>query len=495
MAVVASNAVAACDSSSEAPPVGASAPMDGPTAQEPPEPPPAKGDANTKVITPADVGLIEVHDVEITADDRPWKKGKVGPKKVLTSAPYLELAWKWPMSPSRGFVRVWNTKKPGERPADEVRLVDFETGVVRSYAALGLQYSGLGIARGKELRDGELVTVVIHASDGLAVPWQSPLFERQALEINGGTGQAWIVELDEEDEGTGRYIYWADTRGPPGTKVVRLPFPRGTFRPTSVFDAAKVPTLVDGDGGAPWWCPAVELLADGGWTCVEEGTLVFVDGWRMYWDESTPVAYNALTKERQRLELGDCGLTSGPSDRPTWDPPRALLYCGDDYAWVVWSPEGVVRFPDDWWARSPDKRSTWDRWSTDRTVFSRVEKDEESLSWARNWLKVPTVQAVRTEWLRDYTPYGGVPAKLVHTTSSRRPLFFDIAREVLFASAVPKRCGNVWPYAGSQGRWLLGCRRPAGPDVSTVLLDFETGVEWRFPAFVGAIRSRLVPTP
>lgn len=465
-----------------------------PTVVEDAEPEPAEWEdfregKTIRTITRED--LVPVPEVTIEPEPlaEGWTTKNAGKGEVLVAAPYLELAADNPATERRGFVNVWDTKKPKDR-AKEVLLVDFEDGVVGRYDSLNFQYDQLGVAVGKAVVDGELAKVFIHARDGLVVPIRTEAFEDFERVTHSLTGHTWLLEVTHEPaEGlptprmSGRYVFWPDLRKPPQTEIRELPFTPEKFRgPQSIY-VADAPIVVDSSTWDADPCATVELEADGGWHCLARGTIALTGGWRLVYRASDvpPLFYKEGSSELQELKFDHCTVDES---RPMAEP-RVLLTCDKDLLQVIWTPERSYSL-DDWWDWSGDPFSNTAR---DGSLHAISQPENEGLSYSKyQWLNLLGPKALTTPKVHDLTP--GLSANsfgLVGDADPPRRLFaLDVEDAALRSLPKPGSCRYVHAYSTSVEAYLIGCSRTElGPSARTYLLDRSQSVAVGVPRFVG----------
>ena len=352
--------VLACDSSEREQPAASAEPQapKQDVGTTPPVPfsvhPVAKPKRET-TIRIEDIKEIEVIDLKVS-EPPDFTQGKVGRPRELLRAKHLRLSAGSPMAKNRGLVLV--TEGPGYRAKTlEAVLVDFKTGEVARFADARGPLKGMDAAFGKQLgADGWLQSVLIHA-DGLAVPWV-PEGQYQALldvVMNYGHKEIYLFAHNTKwaDNGLGTvFSKWTDLRKPPPPLTLELPFqPLATRHShTSFFGqynasrpgGAKRNVTASFRGGKQ-----VEILRDGTTRRIDPSAIVLGDGWHL-----TPglgyewVAYNEGLGEVQHIQVGpNCTPWDNVYDSRSYAPPRVDFTCTRDNAWLIWSPERMVRFP------------------------------------------------------------------------------------------------------------------------------------------------------
>ena len=297
------------------------------------------------------IGYEDTEPIEIIeAVEVPTKFERRDPGKptVLMTAKHLRLGHEFPLAENRGFVEVLDG--PGRDAAVlSAHLVDFETGPVLEVAEVYYgQYRKFGVARAQMVVDGKRQEVLVHA-DGHVVPWRQGVFEDAFLNINAGTGQAFVF-IDEDDTSNTKYSHWTDLREPPPPPTFELPF---HFAPTRerhpdklesppMYNPGRVPTLV-WSRTAPDHCPKVELRDDGTPICVPASYEALADGWRIDPGFGEGQLVNVSTGEVVVLEGNEeCSLTQDV----VATPPRAMFMCnGFGGHLYLWSPSKTARIP------------------------------------------------------------------------------------------------------------------------------------------------------
>src|SRR5690606_12116283 len=123
-------------------------------------------------IGPDDVQVMPVREVTIEGDTTPYEVGTLPKGQKLLTGKNLWLAGPFPVATDR--VVLSRTSQASEfSPALRAQLVDLQTGaILGTYDRVYHQYRTFGVAWGREKdpSSGETRRVLIHVSDGLAVP-------------------------------------------------------------------------------------------------------------------------------------------------------------------------------------------------------------------------------------------------------------------------------------------------------------------------------------
>src|SRR5690606_28579779 len=131
-------------------------------------------------------------EVTIEGDTTPYEVGTLPKGQKLLTGKNLWLAGPFPVATDRVFLNV--TSQASEfSPTLRAQLVDLQTGaILGTYDRVYHQYRTFGVAWGREKgpSSGETRRVLIHVSDGLAVPVEDfgadP--ERRILVFNAAFG-------------------------------------------------------------------------------------------------------------------------------------------------------------------------------------------------------------------------------------------------------------------------------------------------------------------
>lgn len=350
-------------------------------------------------IGPDDVQVMPVREVTIEGDTTPYEVGTLPKGQKLLTGKNLWLAGPFPVATDRVFLNV--TSQASEfSPTLRAQLVDLQTGaILGTYDRVYHQYRTFGVAWGREKdpSSGETRRVLIHVSDGLAVPVEDfgadP--ERRILVFNAAFGFAVIIQPDDptSTRGTSHYAVWHDLRSPPPPLTEVLPFVPLPRRPTVddvLVDAPTAlypylgPTVVWGEE-APEDCKRASFWPGESRHRCHHRHVPLTHEWSLiepYLDRPLAV-YHHFTDTLHVLDLNPEPCTFVPGVTVgSRNPLRLLLRCRYSNQ-MVWTPEGLFREPDE-----PQGRGLGETWNRDRTFLASA--DSELGSADTEWLDVQT---------------------------------------------------------------------------------------------------------
>jgi hypothetical protein len=451
------------------------------TDGRPTQPQPAAPDPTPVVVASKDLPEISAQPLEIASPPTFERRG-VGPGHELLRGKNLRLGDR-PVSPDRGLVATLAGPQSDAR-VDKQQLIDLSAArVIATFDAVHASFPVPHVFTGATSDAGESTVVLVDVDSGKTWPlWPTTVAQRRDIVIHPASGQAWLFDTKDADEGDVTAIApWPDlTTAPP--RATR-PFPgqlrdRETWaqpqgrRGPAVRDAANLPIFVDVTSDDED-CAKAELVADG-YRCVPYDEFALAGGWRLRLDPALSQLESRSHElgVHQRLELPEeCEVSA-----VTLDPARMLLACRDPWQWFLWSPDGTVRIPDDLVAHI--------RGASDNRVLEMRPQDEDGRPTATRWLDMverrmlvhPPVHTLTTASMDRWALYED-PAESGH-------LF---ALDFAGARAYPVEldandCSEVSILA-HEGPWIgVSCQARPGRAGTVHVMNLAAHQSWELPA-------------
>jgi len=436
-------------------------------------------------VRKADVKIMPTLELEFDDEAKPFEVVKAPKSRKIYSGKNLWLHGYWPVANDRVFVKRTSERSEYSKAID-YQLIDLKDGaVLGTYHRVQGQYREVGFAFGTEKHpvSGETRGILIHVSDGLAIP----------LDEFGGHDDDFIVFPNakhgyavyirpanaRDAKGTSRYAVWTDLRKPPPPLNHTLPFivpendeddRRETYLTPSDLNPFDGPTVVWGEN-APDDCKRASF-----WPGEEKHRCHTVgfplnDEWTLY--EGIPFEADAVlnheTNTLYQIDLTPDPCSSGLAiERGTLDPLRLFLGCAGSLAQMVWTPDGVWQpeFDEGRMGGTP-------HWSRDRSIRAAAFSKDGALPDIK-WFEMRSPRRVVFPLhAQIYSFVAGIRTPTEPLWDRKGLWVIDLETEEFRPLDVTSKCARFERQASDGDLWAYRCLGRNGRPLSMKLTHLK----------------------